>query len=264
MTDNQSQPTPIIPKVVSPSKKGKRKSIGQWFVTIMVWSFLFVFGSVLLFRFVPSPFTFLMIQRAFEGDKIRYHPVSLRNINRNLVDSAIAAEDARFCYHSGFEWEAMKRAMKANKRGKKLRGASTISQQTAKNVFLWPSRSYIRKGFEAGYTILIEFFWPKRRIMEQYLNVAEMGNGIFGAEAASRFYFKKSAKNLSPTEAAKIIAILPSPQKWSISRGYGLRRANRIVRGARVVRNSGIDSCIYQPNLLEKWIKETQKMSKKD
>ncbi|KAF0106333.1 MAG: monofunctional biosynthetic peptidoglycan transglycosylase [Hyphomonadaceae bacterium] len=228
--------------------KPTKRGFGYLFARFIAYAFFFVIGLVIIYRFIPMPATYLMVQRAFEGDKIRYHPVSLRNISRNMVDAAIAAEDARFCYHNGFEWEAMKRAAKANKAGRKLRGASTISQQTAKNVFLWPARSYIRKGLEAGYTALIELFWPKRRIMEAYLNVAEMGDGIFGAEAAARYYYHKSAKNLSPSEAARIIAILPSPRKWSVKSPSGRvsRRANRIVRGAQTVRSSGLDACIYK------------------
>ena len=227
--------------------KPPKRGFGYLFARFIAYAAFFVIGLVIAYRFIPMLATYLMVQRAFEGDKIRYHPVSLRNISRNMVDAAIAAEDARFCYHIGFEWEAMKRAAKANKAGRKLRGASTISQQTAKNVFLWPARSYIRKGLEAGYTALIELFWPKRRIMEAYLNVAEMGDGIFGAEAAARYYYHKSAKNLSPSEAARIIAILPSPRKWSVKSPSGrvARRASRIARGAQTVRSSGLDACIY-------------------
>lgn len=232
------------------AKTKNAKKHGFWFYFARIFSALtiLILLWVIILRFAPIPFTILMINRAFEGDKIKYHPVSINNISRNLVDSAIAAEDSRFCLHQGFELEAMKRALNANKKGKKLRGASTISQQTAKNVFLWPARSYIRKGFEAGFTIMIEFFWPKKRIMEAYLNVAEMGNGVFGAEAASKYYFKKSAKNLTPLEAARLAAILPSPQKWRVVKPgpYVSRRANSIVRGARIVRENGLDKCIYK------------------
>jgi len=232
----------------SVKRKPIKRGFGYLFARFIAYAAIVVLGLVLLYRFVPMPATYLMVQRAFEGEKIRYRPVALRNISRNMVDAAIAAEDARFCYHSGFEWEAMKKAAKANKAGRKLRGASTISQQTAKNVFLWPGRSYVRKGLEAGYTVLIEFFWPKRRIMEAYLNVAEMGDGIFGAESAARFYYNKSAKNLTSSEAARIIAILPSPRKWSVKSPSGrvARRAARIARGAQTVRSAGLDACIYR------------------
>lgn len=256
MNDNNIQgsidpPPPDGEKPVArhPLKKlRKRKSIFARIFGFIGWVCIGVLAWVVLMRFLPAPFTYLMVQRAFEGDKIRYSPVGINKINRNLVDAVIAAEDARFCLHDGFEWKAMQRAMAANKRGKKLRGASTISQQTAKNVFLWPSRSYIRKGFEAGFTVLIEFVWPKRMIMEKYLNVAEMGDGVFGAQAAARYYFKKDAKDLSLSEASKLAAILPSPQKWKIrgNSGYVARRAGNIARGANVVRDNGLDKCVYR------------------
>lgn len=248
-TNTNANEAIIKPIKRKPTKKAKKKhKLSTLIARFFAFFVIFLLSWVFILRFLPIPFTLLMVQRAFEGDKIRYHPVSINKISRNLVDSAIAAEDARFCLHQGFEIEAMKRALRANKKGKKLRGASTISQQTAKNVFLWPARSYVRKGFEAGFTVMIEFFWPKRRIMEAYLNVAEMGNGVFGAEAASKYYFKKSAKNLTPMEAARLAAILPSPQKWHVVKPgpYVSRRANSITRGARVVRDNGLDSCIYK------------------
>lgn len=254
MTDQNIQgkiesPPPSAPPInLHPLKKLKRKkSLFARVFAFFGWAALFTMVWVLLMRFLPAPFTFLMVQRAIEGDKIKYHPVGISKINRNLIDAAIAAEDARFCLHDGFEWNAMNRAMAANKRGKKLRGASTISQQTAKNVFLWPARSYIRKGFEAGFTVLIEFFWPKRAIMEKYLNVAEMGDGVFGAQAAARYYFKKDAKDLTLSEASRIVAVLPSPQKWKVkSSNYVARRASNISRGAIVVRDNGLDKCVYK------------------
>lgn len=204
---------------------------------------------VILYRFIPVPGTILMVQRAIEGDDTRKNPVSLDQISPNLVRSVIASEDANFCAHSGFDWNAMKIAMKSNERGRKLRGGSTISQQTAKNAFLWPARSYIRKGLEAGFTVLIETLWPKRRIMEVYLNVAEFGPGIFGAEAGALTHFNKRAKDLSPLEAARLAAILPSPRRWSPTNPSRrvARKANGIVRGARIVRDNGLDTCIYKP-----------------
>jgi len=169
-----------------------------------------------------------------------------------MVAAVIAAEDARFCQHNGFEFEAMKRAAKANSQGKKLRGASTISQQTAKNVFLWPARSYVRKGFEAGFTVLIETLWGKRKIMEDYLNVAEMGDGVFGVEAASKYYFNKHAKDLSLGEASRLAAILPSPQKWRVNRPgpYVARRSSRIAGGGRVVIDNNLYSCVYKRGII--------------
>ena len=132
-----------------------------------------------------------------------------------LPRAAIAAEDARFCQHHGFDFDAMQKALQHDeKRPGRLRGGSTISQQTAKNVFLWPQRSWVRKGFEAYFTVLIELLWGKRRIMEVYLNTVEMGPGLYGVEAASQRYFGVSAKALDPAQAARLIAILPSPLKW--------------------------------------------------
>jgi monofunctional glycosyltransferase len=202
---------------------------------------------VLVYRFVPIPGTYLMAQRAIEGDDTRRNMVGLSEISPHLVRSVIASEDANFCAHNGFDWRAIKTAMKSNERGRKLRGGSTISQQTAKNVFLWPQRSYVRKGLEAGFTFLIETLWPKKRIMEAYLNVAEFGPGVFGAEAGALTHFRKHAKDLSPLEAARLAAILPSPRRWSPtspSRRVA-RKSNGIVRGARIVRDNGLDRCIY-------------------
>jgi monofunctional glycosyltransferase len=224
-------------------KKGLRRLLWRLFLMCLIAPIVWV----ILYRFVPIPGTFLMAQRAMEGDDTRRNPVSLSQISPNLVRAVIASEDAKFCTHDGFDWKAMKTAMKSNERGRKLRGGSTISQQTAKNVFLWPQRSYVRKGLEAGFTGLIEVFWPKRRIMEAYLNVAEFGPGIFGAEAGALTHFKKHAKDLSPLEAARLAAILPSPRRWSPTNPSArvARKANGIVRGARIVRDSGLDTCIY-------------------
>lgn len=141
--------------------------------------------------------------------------VSLDKISPKLQLAVVCSEDQNYLKHFGFDWGAIEKAMKANEEGKKLRGGSTISQQTAKNVFLWPGRSYIRKGFEAYFTLLIEIFWSKERIMEVYLNSIEMGDGVYGAEAAAKHWFKKPAAKLSKDESAAIAAILPSPTRYS-------------------------------------------------
>ncbi|WP_238164990.1 monofunctional biosynthetic peptidoglycan transglycosylase [Candidatus Phycosocius bacilliformis] len=200
----------------------------------------------MIYRFVPIPGTILMIERTLQGKDVRRNPVALRDISPHLVASVIAAEDAKFCSHHGFDWVAINKALKSNERGRKLRGGSTISQQTAKNVFLWPERSWVRKGLEAGFTVLIETLWPKERIMEAYLNVAEFGPGIFGAEAGARYHFGKSARNLTPMQAARLAAILPSPGKWSPTKPSRrvARKANGIVKGARIIRESGLASCV--------------------
>ena len=205
-------------------------------------------GGVVMHAFAPPPLTLLMAREFVAGRGLDYRWRSLNQISPHLVTSAIAAEDARFCSHGGFDMEAIERALKANERGGKVRGGSTITQQTAKNVFLWPGRDWVRKGFEAGYTVLIETVWSKRRIMEVYLNVAEMGPGIYGAEAAARHWFGKSAADLSPREAARIAAILPSPRRYdAASPGpYVRRRASRVQASARVVRNEGLAACVLR------------------
>ncbi len=189
---------------------------------VAAWFFGLSFFSVVLFRFVPVPVTPLMlircVEQTFSSDPVRlkHDWVSIDEISKNLPLAVVCSEDQNFMNHSGFDFKAIERSVDAAKRGaKRVRGASTISQQTAKNVFLWPGRSWIRKGFEAYFTVLIEFVWSKERIMEVYLNSIEMGKGIYGAEAAARFYWHTSARNLSRTQAAAIAAILPNPRKYS-------------------------------------------------
>jgi monofunctional biosynthetic peptidoglycan transglycosylase len=159
----------------------------------------------------------------------------------------IAAEDARFCEHHGFDFEAMEKAYASNQRRPgKIRGGSTISQQTAKNVFLWPQRSYVRKGAEAGFTVLIEGLWGKRRIMEVYLNTVEWGPGVYGAEAAAQRNFGVGADRLTPAQAARLAAILPSPLKWKAAKPgpYVQRRSRRIGAASGTVRRDGLATCI--------------------
>lgn len=243
-TPQPARPAPVrkapAPKAAKPRKKGGL----IW--KLMLFALLFPVVWVLVYRFVPIPGTSLMVLRALEGETIKRSPKSIDEISPNLIRAVIAAEDSRFCLHDGFEWEAMKAAWKANQQGRRLRGASTISQQTAKNVFLWPQRSYVRKAMEVPFTVLMETLWPKRRIMEAYLNVAEWGDGIFGAEAAAQHHFGKSARSLTTREAARLAAVLPSPRRWSASNPSSrvARRAARIERSARIVRNSGLDACI--------------------
>ena len=203
--------------------------------------------AVLAHRFAPPPPTALMIQRLAEGDGLDWRWKGLRRISPHLVRAVIASEDANFCRHIGFDIEAIEKAQKHNKRRpNRLRGASTISQQTAKNVFLWPGRGWIRKGLEAGYTFLLEGLWGKKRIMEVYLNVAEMGPGVFGAEAASRYWFRKSAADLTPAEAARLAAILPSPRRYKASAPgpYVRRRASIVLANMGEVRAQGLDTCV--------------------
>lgn len=187
---------------------------------ILIFFVILSVGSTILFRWLPVPLTPLMIIRCVEqkGDgksmTLKHDWVSLDEISPKLQLAVVCSEDQNYLKHYGFDWGAIEKAMKSNDSGKKIRGGSTISQQTAKNVFLWPGRSYIRKGFEAYFTLLIETFWSKERIMEVYLNSIEMGNGIYGAEAAAQFWFKKSAAKLNKDESSAIAAILPNPLKY--------------------------------------------------
>ena len=202
--------------------------------------------SILVPRVLPPPLTFLMVSRSLEGEGLSYRWRSLDDISPRLVEAVIASEDARFCEHRGFDMKAIEKALKANERGGRIRGGSTISQQTAKNVFLWPGRDWIRKGLEAGYTVLIETLWGKRRVMEVYLNVAEWAPGVYGAEAASRHWFGKSASELSAREAARLAAILPSPRRYDASSPgrYVRGRASRVQAAMGTVRDEGLAACV--------------------
>lgn len=215
-------------------------SAKRWVIRVMLWFFALSIGSVLLFRFVPVPVTPLMlirvVEQLFSDDKVRLMKdwTSIEEMGKTMPRAVIASEDQKFEEHLGFDFEAIKKANRYNERhkGKKVKGASTISQQTAKNVFLWPARSWVRKGFEVYFTFLIEIFWSKERIMEVYLNVIETGNGIYGAPAAARYYFHKSPAALTTREAALIAAVLPNPREWSPSHPtpYIQRKAARITR----------------------------------
>ncbi|NGM90706.1 monofunctional biosynthetic peptidoglycan transglycosylase [Parapusillimonas sp. SGNA-6] len=210
----------------------------RFFLAIVVGFFAVTLFWVLTLKFINPPITYLMIKRGFEwkavgkGFKIEKEWLSYDELSDNLKKAAIAGEDAHFLSHSGFDTKAIMEAIEKNREGKRLRGGSTISQQVAKNVFLWPERSWIRKGLETYFTFLIETFWSKKRILEIYLNVIEMGQGVYGAEAAAQYYFEKSARSLSKKQAALIIAILPNPRKWDARRPsvYVNSRANNIVR----------------------------------
>jgi len=195
----------------------------RFFKKIVIWLFILSIGFVILYKWVPVPLTFTMISRSvsqmINGEKLvwKHDWVSIENISPYVPRAVIASEDNLFTKHYGFSFKAIQKAYNENEKGKKLRGGSTISQQTAKNVFLWQGRNYIRKGLEVYFTGLIELVWGKKRIMEVYLNSIEMGKGIYGIEAASRYWYGKSAKNLTPIEAAGIAAILPNPRKFKAS-----------------------------------------------
>ena len=215
---------------------------------LFLWFLAISIGLVVIFKFVPPPLTATML---LDGSGITKDWESLDNIDRNMVSAAIAAEDGKFCSHQGFDREAIEKALEQNANGGRIRGGSTISQQTAKNVFLWQGTGwtrYARKGLETWFTFLIENIWGKRRIMEVYLNVAETGIGTYGAEAAAHRYFHHSAARLSQVEAARIAAALPSPKKRSVvdPSGFTRRHGNVIAARSGVVRSSALDSCVYQ------------------
>ena len=235
-----------IRKTNQPTKKRPNSFLKRVFR--FLWkSFLWFLGiSILLvfiFKFIPVPITPLMVTRAIENKLdgkemvLSHNWEPIENISINLQKAVIASEDGTFLAHNGFDFKAMQKAFKNNNRGKKLKGGSTISQQTAKNVFLWQGRSYLRKGLEAYFTFLIELVWGKERIMEVYLNSIEMGNGVYGAEAAAQHWYKKSAQSLTPIQAAGIAAILPNPRKFKAtnSTSYIERRKSKISRLMRYV-----------------------------
>lgn len=195
------------------------KRFFRFLLKLVLGLFLFSIFMVVVYKWVPVPFTPLMVIRYFENpdEDIKHDWVPMEEISGNLKVAVIASEDQNFPNHNGFDFKAIEKAMEENKKGRRVRGASTISQQTAKNVFLWPQRSWFRKGLEVYFTFWIELLWSKERILEVYLNSIEMGKGIYGAEAAAQAWFGKSAASLSAYEAAAIAAILPNPRKYRAS-----------------------------------------------
>ncbi len=234
-----------------PTYKRRRKSrrgFFGWLVRILVGLFLFSILWVLTYRFVPPPITATMTGDLFAGRGLDKDWMSLDEIDRDMVRAAIGAEDSKFCQHNGFDLEAIEDAMKRNASGGRIRGGSTISQQTAKNAFLWQGGGYFRKGMEAYFTFLIENLWGKRRIMEVYLNIAETGIGTYGANAGAQRYFGHDASALSATEAARIAAVLPLPKKRGAvaPKGFTRRYGNTISARIGQVRRDGLDACIYK------------------
>ncbi|MBX7535511.1 monofunctional biosynthetic peptidoglycan transglycosylase [Qipengyuania sp. GH1] len=216
-----------------------------WFVKLAFGLLVLSLLLVVLFKFVPVPVTATM---AMDENGITKDWEPLADIDRNLVRAVIAAEDGKFCAHDGFDREAIEKAMESNAKGGRIRGGSTISQQTAKNVFLWQGGGYFRKGLEAYFTLLIEKIWGKRRIMEVYLNVAETGIGTYGAEAGAQRYFGKSAASLTPLESARMAAALPLPKERSVKNPGGWLRRHGNTISARIgqVRRDGLDACVYE------------------
>ena len=216
----------------------------RFLVMTVVWFMGLSFALVIVYRFVPVPVTatMLMDEHGITKDWTR-----LSRIDRNMVSAVIAGEDGKFCEHDGFDREAIEAAIRRNQQGGRIRGGSTISQQTAKNVFLWQGGGYFRKGLEAWFTLLIENIWGKRRIMEVYLNVAETGIGTYGVEAGAQRYFEHSAARLSTSEAARMAAALPLPKERPVVSPSGFTRRYGQTIQARIgaVRRDGLDACIY-------------------
>ena len=223
-----------------PAPEGKPKR--RWLRWLIALPFLFMAASavqVLVLRVVDPPLSAFMLARQFEawgsGDwrfRVAYDWRALEDISPSLPVAMLAAEDQNFARHRGFDLEAIEKARIDNAKGRKVRGASTASQQVAKNLFLWSGRSWLRKGLEAWYTVLMEVLWPKSRILEMYVNVAEFGDGIYGAQAAARSYWGKDASQLSPAESARLAAVLPAPRRYSVASPgpYVQQRARWIQR----------------------------------
>ncbi len=246
-TAPSSEPEPVGAKNGARPRRGR---LGRAFRGLLLLALMVGFAgpvlTVAVYRFMPPPITVLMVERLLEGHGFSRSWQGLDDISPHLVAAAIAAEDANFCSHRGFDLEAIRKALAHNENSDRVRGGSTISQQTAKNVFLWPDRSYVRKGLEAYFTVLIEVMWGKPRIMEVYLNSIEFGPGVYGAQAAARKNFGVDAKNLTRAQAARLAAVLPRPllYKADTPGPYVRRRAARIQAAAGAVRRDNLDACI--------------------
>ncbi|MEP2736959.1 MAG: monofunctional biosynthetic peptidoglycan transglycosylase [Erythrobacter sp.] len=216
----------------------------RFLVQLILWFLGITLLIVVLFKFVPVPITATMVM---DDNALVKDWEPLENIDRNLVSAVIAAEDSKFCSHDGFDAEAIEKAIQSNAKGGRLRGGSSITQQTAKNVFLWQGGGYFRKGLEAYFAFAIEKIWGKRRIMEVYLNVAETGIGTYGAEAGAERYFDHSAARLTKQEAARMAVALPLPKKREViaPTGWLARHGRTIQRRMAIVRRDGLDACVY-------------------
>ena len=230
-------------KMVRPRRRWRR-----WLWQVPCALLAFSILQVVVLRFIDPPFSSVMALRQMEawgqgdwGFRIHYQWRDLDAMARSVPISLVAAEDQQFPQHNGFDLKAIEKALDHNARGKRLRGGSTISQQVAKNVFLWQGRSWLRKGLEAWYTVLIEALWPKQRILEMYANVAEFGDGVYGVQAAAQRYWHKDAARLSAGESARLAAVLPSPRRYSVTKPgpFVQRRAAWIQRQARQLGGAG-------------------------
>jgi monofunctional biosynthetic peptidoglycan transglycosylase len=233
-----------------PARPARHRSLFRRIVTIIVktvlWFLLISILWVLAYRFIAPPITFTMVGDMLGGHSVTKAWMPISRIDPNMARAAIAGEDSRFCTHSGFDMRAIEQAYQRNAKGGRIRGGSTISQQTAKNVFLIQGGGYPRKALEAYFTVLIEQLWGKKRIMEVYLNVAETGIGTYGVNAGSIRYFNHDASRMTPAEAGRIAAVLPLPKKRAAiaPRGFTKRHGNSISRWVGVVRNDGLDACL--------------------
>jgi monofunctional biosynthetic peptidoglycan transglycosylase len=222
--------------------------LGGWLRRIAI-ALLVIFvvaplALILLYRFVPPPVTPLMLIRLVEGHGLSRDWVSWEEISPQLRQAVVASEDNLFCEHSGFDWQSLQAAAEAYASGEQAGGGSTISQQTAKNLFLWPQRSVVRKAMEVPLTAAIEVIWPKRRILEVYLNIVELGPGIYGAEAAARHYFDRAAGDLTAAQAARLAAVLPNPLEWSPQpAGSYVQQRGRVIQ-ARIRQLGPLLDCV--------------------
>lgn len=230
-----------------PARRFVRR-LSTWLLKAVAGAMILSVLWVLAYGVVPPPGSLLMLLRLAEGHGIEKDWTPLEGISPHLVRAVIASEDTRFCSHSGFDWVELRAAFAENLEGGRLRGGSTITMQTAKNAFLWPDRTLLRKGAEAWFTLLIETFWPKSRTMEVYLNLAEWGDGVYGAEAAARHWFDRPAERLTARQAALLAAALPSPLASSPGRpsAYLSRRAGTIGSRMEVVARDGLASCVLE------------------
>lgn len=243
-----AEPEPIAPDE-APAPKPKRsllRRILKWVGLSILGFLLFSTLWVLLYRFINPPIT---LTQLFDGNGATREWIPIERIDRNMVRAVIAAEDSKFCSHHGFDTDAIAAAMRSNAAGNRvIRGGSTISQQTAKNAFLWQGGGYFRKAMEAWFTVVMEATWSKRRIMEVYLNIAETGIGTYGVNAGAQRYFNHDASRLTPEEASRIAAVLPSPQRREAvdPAGFTRRYGNTIRARIAAVAAQGLDNCVYE------------------
>jgi len=231
-------------KKKTPQKAAKRPLIQRfwrWAKLSVLVVCLAMVALTLLFRFVNPPTTITMLQAGWWSGDVKYDWIDIADVTPDLPRALVAAEDARFCAHAGFDIKAIRAVIQEGSK----RGASTITQQTAKNVFLWQTRSWIRKAFEAGFTLLVELFWSKERILEVYMNIAEFDEGVFGIKAAAKHYFGLTPAKLTGTQAARLAAVLPNPKARSASKPSASqkKRANSILSGANTIKADGRAAC---------------------